>query len=100
MLPRVLEKVNEPSLLWLDAHWSGGVTSKGSEDSAVSGEMRAIQNHPIHGHVILIDDISSFGDQKETGYPTVKALEDFLHGVNPNYRIEIKDDMAMAYPGR
>lgn len=98
MLPQVLSSVQEPCLLWLDAHWSGGVTGKGALDSAVSAELEAIRSHPIKEHVVLIDDISSGAEQRETGYLSVQALESFFRGVNPRYRFELQGDVGMAYP--
>jgi hypothetical protein len=47
---------NEPTLFWLDAHWSGGNTAKGKTDPPTKLEIDVI--HELRpGSVILVDDM-------------------------------------------
>lgn len=57
LLPELLSRLNEPACFWLDAHYSGGETAKGKIDTPIMEELKAIINHPIRSHVILIDDV-------------------------------------------
>lgn len=60
LLPRVLSKVKEPALIWLDGHYSGPGTAQGTENTPAIAELRAIiaDGRP---HVVLIDDARCFG---------------------------------------
>lgn len=73
ILSEILAGLHEPALFWLDAHYSGGLTARGEQDTPIREELRAILSHPVAGHVIAIDDASDFG----TGdYPTIKEITD------------------------
>lgn len=94
-LPMVLKLVNGRGLFWLDAHASGGITAKGDKVTPVEGELLSIKNHPIKNHIILIDDAESFVGAND--YPAVDRIKDILQKINPDYKIEIKDNIIRAY---
>jgi hypothetical protein len=71
-IPELLEEVNAPVLFWLDGHYSHGITAKADEDTPISRELRAILNHHIKNHVILIDDARYFDGTN--GYPHIDEL--------------------------
>lgn len=56
ILPKLLTKINSPCLFWLDAHYSEGITAKGSEITPILNEVQAILSWYHEGTVILIDD--------------------------------------------
>ena len=63
VLAKVLERINEPAVFWLDAH--GGKKAKnedGTDQAApVREEVELILAHPLaHKHVILVDDVHTF----------------------------------------
>jgi hypothetical protein len=89
VLARVLERVDRPALLWLDAHWSAGATARGAVETPIEKELRAVAAHPRSCPVVLIDDARCFG----TGdYPTLEAVERWAreHGYA---RCEVRDDI-------
>ena len=71
-LPRLLTSVAEPATFWLDGHYSGWSSGRSNIDTPVSQELDAILNHPVKGHVILIDDARLFTGH--AGYPRLSSL--------------------------
>ena len=58
ILARLLEGIDSPVTFWLDAHYSAQGTAEGP--SPLFDELKAIHNHHIKNHTILIDDIDSY----------------------------------------
>src|SRR6185369_3710483 len=56
LLSDYLANINEPCLFWLDGHYSGGITAKGTLETPIKNELTVILKHPVDSHVILIDD--------------------------------------------
>jgi hypothetical protein len=79
-LPKILNTISEPIIFWLDAHYSSGVTGLGELQTPVLRELKAIFDHPIKKHFILIDDVKDFNGLND--YPTVNELLNFIskHG--------------------
>ena len=75
-LPKILNDISEPAIFWLDAHYSSGVTGLGELQTPVLRELKAIFDHPIKKHYILIDDVKDFNGLND--YPTVNALLNFI----------------------
>lgn len=86
----VLHVLDRPCLFWLDAHYSGGVTAHGEEMTPVFAEIRHILNHPVRNHVIVIDDARLFNGTD--GYPTFRALRDFVESIDRNCLTWIEND--------
>jgi hypothetical protein len=71
-MPKLLTRLGKPTLFWLDGHYSCGFTARGETDSPIIAELEAIYNHPIAGHVILIDDARCFNGIND--YPRLDDL--------------------------
>lgn len=56
--PLILEKINQPTTFWLDAHWDDG--PKGELLCPLVNEINLIHAHPISCHTLLIDDRRCF----------------------------------------
>ncbi len=76
VLPAVLEEVRDRALFWLDGHYSGGITAKGTRETPVMAELAAILAHDVRGHVVLIDDARCFNGSHD--YPTIAEIESLL----------------------
>ncbi|MDX6612604.1 MAG: hypothetical protein QOD75_1790, partial [Blastocatellia bacterium] len=74
LLKELLPSINQPCLFWLDGHYSGGVTGKATLETPIRKELDHILNHPVAGHVILIDDARCFTGYND--YPTVDELRE------------------------
>ena len=88
ILPKILRKLNEPCLFWLDAHW-------GDESAAIKQELESIYTHRIRDHVLLIDDARWFDGR--TDYLTIEELREHAHRDYPGSVVEMKDDIIRIY---
>ena len=89
-ITEVLREIDRPCLFWLDAHYSGGVTAHGEEMTPIFDEIRHILNHALRSHVIVIDDARLFNGTD--GYPSFRALRDFVEAIDNNCLTWIEND--------
>jgi hypothetical protein len=94
MLPVMLKEVTEPALFWLDAHFSGGETTRTDVDTPIEEELKAIFAHPVKNHVILIDDAREFVGKNN--YPTLDKVEKMANAAG--YSFEVKNDNIRLFP--
>ncbi len=94
-MPKLLTHLGKPALFWLDGHYSGGFTARAGKDSPIIAELEAIYNHPIAGHVILIDDARCFDGLND--YP---RLDDLLRKIKEGgrYNSEVSMDIIRLVP--
>jgi hypothetical protein len=95
LLPEILAQLREPALFWLDGHYSAGITARGNEDTPVRTELRAILEHPIRKHVILIDDARDF---KGGEYPTIEEVAETVRSHSSGYNFDLRDDIIRLTP--
>src|SRR4029079_19466137 len=55
LLGEHIANIHEPCLFWLDGHYSGGITARGTLETPIKNELTVILKHPVDSHVILID---------------------------------------------
>lgn len=89
-------RLNQPTLFWLDGHYSAEETAKGDQETPVIGELQHILDAPDRGHVIIIDDARCFGT--DPAYPTIEELTTFIKSSRPNVDISIQDDSIRITP--
>jgi hypothetical protein len=94
-LSKVLKKIHEPCLFWLDAHYSKGETAKGDKETPILEELQDILNHPVSNHVILIDDARCFIGRND--YPSINQLKKLLRAKHPYWILEVKDDIIRIH---
>jgi hypothetical protein len=95
VLREVLAKINEPCLFWLDGHYSAGITAKGELDTPINEELNHILNHPVEGHVILIDDARLFVG--ENHYPRIDELKDIILKRHSDWILEDEHDIIRIH---
>lgn len=95
ILPKIVSELRLPALFWLDGHYSGASTAKGSLDTPVSLELAAILDSPIKSHVILIDDARCFDGTN--GYPHLDRLLETIRS-RSGYKIEVSADIIRVTP--
>jgi len=88
-IPEIIAKLNNSSFFWLDAHFSGGITGKGEEDSPLKKELKFIKENAPSGSIIAIDDIADCNGHN--GYP---SLDEILSLSNKH---ELKNNIAVLY---
>lgn len=94
VLPNIIKDNNQPILFWLDAHYSGGETARGIEDSPVVKEIMFILNNR-NNDCILIDDARCFNGK--AGYPTINTLKKIIRERNNTntvkLHLQVKNDI-------
>ena len=97
---------DEPALVWLDAHYSGGDTGRGALNTPILDEIGSIVECADARHVLLIDDLRYFwpvpsgfaSHEALAGYPTVSDLLDKLNGGAQRYDCFALGDALLAIP--
>ncbi len=97
LLPLLLAQIHEPAVFWLDAHYSGGPTARGEQDTPIMQELKAIAGHQLRAqHVVLIDDAREFVGG---GYPTLGEMRDWARD-NGFETFVVEDDIIRIYNSR
>lgn len=94
-LSKLLKKIKQPSLFWLDAHYSGEGTAIGDKETPIESELRLILKHDIKSHVILIDDARLFGSN--SNYPSISKIKQIIKGYNRKLKVIVKDDIIRIH---
>ena len=81
----MIADIDRPITFWLDAHYSGGITVKGSENSPILKELAVIARHPIKTHAILIDDRRQVGTV-DFDFVTEEQIQNAIRAINPAYQ--------------
>lgn len=95
-LDKLLDRIDQPALFWLDGHYSAGVTARSHKDTPIFEELTHIYNHRISDHVVIIDDARLFGS--DPAYPTIKELCDFVRTKKSDAVINIVYDSIRISP--
>ena len=96
VLPQVLAEGREPYLFWLDAHYSGGLTASGVEETPIARELELILGQSDRYHVVLIDDARCYDGRH--GYPRLADLCRHLSAQRPSWLCEVRDDIIRFHP--
>jgi len=103
----LLPKIDSRILFYLDGHYSGGITAKGSMNTPILSELAAIRDSGISNAIILIDDIRGFQDSCYPekivntcleGYPDLYEVSNALVMINPQYQLCFLGDTLLAFP--
>lgn len=92
VLPKVLTKLRTPTLFWLDAHCSGGITVKGKVETPILVELSQIIKANKE-RVILVDDANLFDGTG--GYPTLKTIRKIVTKKNKNYKFRVENNVIV-----
>ncbi len=98
LIPKILSKINQPCLFWLDAHYSGVGTGKGPMDTPVMSEVENIFNLSNFQHILLIDDARDFKSIND--YPTIEEIKKFVKKKKPNWKLKVKNDIIRIYQNK
>ena len=89
-LKRVVAELDQAALFWLDGHYCGDGSARGTSDTPIYDELSHILGSPQPGHVIIIDDARCFGT--DPAYPTVGALREFVRARRPDAEFIVEND--------
>jgi len=96
VLDKLIGEINKPALFWLDGHYSGGITAKGTKECPVPEELVTILKSHLP-HIILIDDARLFDGTHD--YPTIDEIKQLIIKSGRHYSLTVKDDMIRLIPG-
>jgi hypothetical protein len=101
-----LNNIDKSATFWLDGHYFGELTAKGSDEigwlsTPLVLELAAIKDHVIKDHTIIIDDIRQL-NSIDFDYLNKETLLNLIFDINPLYVIElangyIENDILIAY---
>ena len=97
-LGKILVRINQAALFWLDGHYSAGETARGEKDTPILEELHQILNTEEKGHVIIIDDARLFGSDNE--YPSLQTLTEIVISKRSDNIIVVQDDIIRVIPGK
>lgn len=109
VLPEILPLIESRILFYLDGHYSGPVTARGSIDTPLLGELQAIAEAEIDDAILLIDDIRLFQASRfpekvrslDLGLESYPDLEEVLRAIlniNPLYQFCFLGDALLVFP--
>ena len=106
ILRKILPEINGKVLIWLDAHYSKGITARGETNTPIISELQAIKESGKNDAIILIDDIRNFqpadpdtdNNSALHGYPLLQQVCNMIAGINKEYKFVVLGDIALAYP--
>jgi hypothetical protein len=91
LLPEVLASLAGPALFWLDGHYMGEGSGRGTIDTPIAEELTAVMRHGVRGHAVLIDDARLFDGTG--GYPRLEELRAWVTRARPDAAVEVADDI-------
>lgn len=96
ILPTIVGSLNEPTLFWLDAHYSGTGTARGEQETPIERELSTIlENSSLH-HFILIDDCRHFDGTHD--YPTIDDISTLIARLRHGWRVNVANDIIHITP--
>lgn len=94
-LKDILDEINEPVTILLDAHIDGGNFINGVTPDVnwcpLYEELDIIKNHHIKTHTILIDDVRIIGNIGWGSNVFIERIKEIINEINPNYRISFEE---------
>jgi hypothetical protein len=85
VVPSVIAELDRPCLLWLDGHFSGGITGRGDVDEPAAEILRRLGTIAPPGTTIVVDDLRSFG--RDPDAPSLDELLSSARAAFPESRI-------------
>lgn len=95
ILKNITNRISQPAIFWLDAHYSGFETAKGFLVTPITSELDVILSSKIN-HIILIDDARMFIGEND--YPTIQELKNYILSKRNNYIFNVEDDIIRSHP--
>ena len=97
IIPELLNDL-EPSVFWLDAHYSGDGTAMLDKETPIMAELEAISAAGPDNHCIVIDDARGFGVWND--YPSIDELKAYCVKAFPNHTFHLDGDEIFILPER
>lgn len=89
IIARILDEINEPAILYLDAHYLGKNAVRGYKDCAISDELPVILSTGIN-HIIIINDAHLFKGERD--YPSLDSISRYVRTACPESSINVENN--------
>lgn len=101
VLEQIVPSIDQPTLFWLDAHYSGAwhedfeETAGGDRPVPIFEELQAVfaSSHP---HVVFIDDARLC--DSEDDWPSVAEISAFVQQKEPSRTVTVSEDIIRVLP--
>lgn len=94
VLKKLLPEIPQPTLFWLDGHYSAGITAKGEKNTPILEELEIILGSSL-AHGILIDDARLFTGKQD--YPSIDEISSFITHKDSNRTVTVADDIIKVF---
>jgi hypothetical protein len=95
VLPEILTRLRAPAIVWLDGHYSGGVTAGESREPPLLAEVTHVLASASFKPVILIDDARNLTGER--GWPTLAQITNLV-AARADLRLEVRHDIVRILP--
>ena len=92
----VMEKIDQPTLFYLDGHYSSGMTDKGDKETPISEELQTILGAKTFNHVVVIDDARCFGIDPD--YPMLEELKILVDSFKRGLQVAVENGAICITP--
>ncbi|MEN6553995.1 MAG: hypothetical protein ABFC34_14035 [Methanobacterium sp.] len=94
-LPKILENIDEPFILWLDAHWSGGPYIGENMEFYLPKELKSIlkYSNKFDDSVIIIDDMNHYLNNKQF----CSTVEGLVHQIKTTGELKYSPSYASTH---
>lgn len=86
-LDHLLPQLTQPALFWLDGHYSGSGTARGTIDTPILKELETILRRTEQDHVILVDDARCVGS--DPADPSIEEVRRLVISRRPAYHFAV-----------
>lgn len=94
-LHQVINNISSPCIVWLDGHYSAGITGRGKSDCPIMNELDQLSKACRTRMIVLIDDARLFG--VDPAYPTKMQLFNKIRSCFGVQDIYIEMDIIRFY---
>jgi hypothetical protein len=95
VLPPLVSTLDGRTLFWLDGHFSGWITARGSKDTPIVEELETIFASGRENDVILIDDARMFNGTDN--YPTIAEVVALVKRRRPEWKVRVRHDIIRVH---
>ena len=93
VLPMIVDKLKEPAIFWIDAHYSARDNIKPPVDEELSAIMSS--NYP---HVALIDDARLFDEKADTYLSEFPTVNKIIEKMSSRFDCNVDNDIIICLP--
>jgi hypothetical protein len=102
LLSKLVPKLDEPALFWLDGHYSGQNTYGKDDECPILDELNTFHATSVE-HFLMIDDARLFlapppYPHVHEQWPTIVEIIQLLLSINGTYYVTVIDDVIFAIP--